>query len=134
MLLTRWLLNIAIFCKTNTYIPYGINGIFLIKKYTKYGVNFSLCCTHPYKYKHMYCHNTGVTSNLIKHVWEHKTHAVEGFNQKYTVTLLVHYELHEDLVTAIAREKQIKAGSKAKKIGLIAQLNPEWNDPHAKII
>ncbi len=76
----------------------------------------------------------GVTSILVKRVWEHKTHAVEWFTQKYTVTLLVYYELHEEMLTAIAREKQIKAGSRAKKIGLIAQLNPEWNDLYAKII
>lgn len=77
---------------------------------------------------------TGVTSNLVKRVWEHKSHAIEGFTKKYNVTLLVYYELHAEMLTAIAREKQIKAGSRAKKLELIAQLNPEWNDLYSMII
>ncbi len=77
---------------------------------------------------------TGVTSNLVKRVWEHKTHAMIGFTQKYNVTLLVYYELHEEMLTVIAREKQIKAGSRASKIGLIEQSNPDWNDLYSTIL
>lgn len=77
---------------------------------------------------------TGLTSNLVKRVWEHKTHAMIGFTQKYNVTLLVYYEPHEEMLKAIAREKQIKTGSRASKIGLIEQSNPDWNDLYSTIL
>jgi putative endonuclease len=59
---------------------------------------------------------TGVTSDLIKRVWQHKENLLEGFTKKYHVHQLVYYELANDMVVAIAREKQIKAGSRAKKL------------------
>jgi putative endonuclease len=71
---------------------------------------------------------TGVTSNLPKRAFEHREGLVEGFSAKYGCKILVWYELHERMIVAIAREKQIKAGSRAKKIALIEQLNPEWKD------
>jgi putative endonuclease len=71
---------------------------------------------------------TGVTSNLPKRAFEHREGLVEGFSAKYGCKILVWYELHESMIVAIAREKQIKAGSRAKKIALIEQLNPEWKD------
>jgi putative endonuclease len=71
---------------------------------------------------------TGVTSNLFKRVSEHKSKLVAGFTGSYNVTKLVYYEEYETMPEAIAREKQIKGGSRQKKIDLITSKNPEWND------
>ena len=71
---------------------------------------------------------TGVTSNLIKRVWEHKQHVVAGFTKKYNVTQLVWYEVHETMDSAISREKQIKNWKRAWKINVIETLNPQWRD------
>jgi putative endonuclease len=71
---------------------------------------------------------TGVTSRLIQRVHEHKTGATPGFTAKYGCKTLVYYELHATMESAIGREKQIKAGSRAKKIALIEGLNPDWAD------
>ena len=71
---------------------------------------------------------TGVTSNLARRIWEHRNNVVPGFTQKYRVHRLVYYELFEVMYDAISREKQLKAGSRKKKIALIESLNPEWND------
>jgi putative endonuclease len=71
---------------------------------------------------------TGVISNLPKRAFEHREGLVEGFSAKYDCKILVWYELHESMIEAIAREKQIKAGSRARKIALIEGLNPEWKD------
>ena len=70
----------------------------------------------------------GVTSNLIKRVWQHKNHQVEGFTQRYAVHTLVYFELHTSMLDAISREKQLKAGSRARKIALIEETNPLWTD------
>lgn len=70
----------------------------------------------------------GVTSNLAGRVWQHKSHCVPGFTQKYNVDNLVWYEVHETMESAILREKQLKAGSRARKLALIEALNPEWHD------
>ena len=77
---------------------------------------------------------TGVTSDLIKRVYEHKYADVAGFTQKYGCKYLVYYELIEDMVSAIAREKQLKGGSRKKKIILIEGLNPNWDDLFETII
>jgi putative endonuclease len=71
---------------------------------------------------------TGVTNNLQKRVYEHKEKLVEGFTKKYTVVQLVYYEIFDDPENAIAREKQIKAGSRQKKLDLINSMNQEWKD------
>jgi len=71
---------------------------------------------------------TGVTSDLVKRVWQHKNDLVEGFTQKYSVNMLVYYELADDMGAAIAREKQIKGGSRVKKLALIKSMNPGWRD------
>jgi len=71
---------------------------------------------------------TGVTSNLPKRAFEHREGSVKGFSAKYNCKILVWYELHDTMLEAIAREKQIKAGSRARKLALIESLNPEWND------
>ncbi|MFU8833622.1 MAG: GIY-YIG nuclease family protein [Wenzhouxiangella sp.] len=76
----------------------------------------------------------GVTSNLVKRVWEHKNNLVEGFTQKYDVHQLVWYEVHEEMESAIAREKQLKGWRRAWKISLIEQENPEWIDLYDSIL
>jgi putative endonuclease len=72
---------------------------------------------------------TGVTSDLKKRIYEHKTnHFPKSFTSKYNITKLVYFEEHNSIKSAIEREKQIKGGSRNKKIKLINELNPEWND------
>jgi putative endonuclease len=77
---------------------------------------------------------TGVTSDLVKRVWEHKQDLVDGFTKKYQVHYLVYYELCDDMLSAIAREKQIKAGSRKKKILLIESNNVDWLDLYETIV
>ncbi|MDP1689506.1 MAG: GIY-YIG nuclease family protein [bacterium] len=77
---------------------------------------------------------TGVTSNLLRRVYEHKKNVVKSFTEKYNVHLLVHYEIGESMVGAIEREKQIKAGSRKKKILLIESKNPEWKDLYSELL
>ena len=71
---------------------------------------------------------TGITNNLARRVWEHKQKKTQGFTQKYNVTNLVWFEAHGGAASAIAREKQIKAWRRAKKVALIAAMNPQWKD------
>jgi putative endonuclease len=71
---------------------------------------------------------TGYTSDLARRVQEHKDGVVKGFTQKYKCHILVYYEVTDDVNAAVAREKQIKGGSRAKKIELIEGINPEWRD------
>jgi putative endonuclease len=71
---------------------------------------------------------TGVTSDLLGRVWQHKNHVNEGFTKKYNVTTLVYYETFDEMSYAIEREKQIKAGSRKKKLALIEAMNPDWRD------
>ena len=77
---------------------------------------------------------TGVTADLIKRVWQHQHDEIEGFTKKYQVHLLVYYELCDDMLSAIAREKQIKAGSRQDKIRLIESINHDWLDLYPSII
>lgn len=77
---------------------------------------------------------TGVTSNLVKRIWEHKSHLVEGFTKKYNVTLLVWYECHDSMESAIHKEKKIKNWKRSWKIKEIEKINPEWNDLYDGII
>ena len=76
----------------------------------------------------------GVTSDLIKRVWEHKNHFVDGFTKQYDVTLLVWYEVHEVMESAIQREKAIKEWQRAWKIKLIEQANPSWGDLYETLV
>jgi putative endonuclease len=76
----------------------------------------------------------GVTSNLIKRVWQHRTHAVEGFTTTYGLTDLVYYELHEDMYEAIKREKVLKGWNRQWKIELIENANRNWVDLFSEII
>ena len=76
----------------------------------------------------------GVTSNLVKRVWEHKNDLVEGFTAKYGVHLLVYYEMHADMLGAITREKQIKKWDRSWKLKLVERNNPEWKDLWPEVI
>jgi len=71
---------------------------------------------------------TGVASDLKRRVFQHKNKTVEGFSKKYNITKLVYFECADNIKSAIEREKQIKAGSRRKKIQLIENINPEWRD------
>ena len=76
---------------------------------------------------------TGVTSDLKKRAYEHRAKLVDGFTKKYNLTKLVYYEVFEDVENAILREKQIKAGSRQKKLQLINQMNGEWKDLYEEL-
>ena len=71
---------------------------------------------------------TGVTTDLKRRVWQHREKIFEGFTSRYQVERLVYYEMFDDVNSAIAREKQLKAGSRQKKIDLVNALNAEWRD------
>ncbi|MEK7170523.1 MAG: GIY-YIG nuclease family protein [Patescibacteria group bacterium] len=71
---------------------------------------------------------TGVTSSLQRRLAEHKSGVIEGFTKKYHVHMLVYCEVYDDMYTAIDREKQIKGGSRKKKLNLIEKTNPLWRD------
>jgi len=71
---------------------------------------------------------TGVTADLIKRVYEHKTKEVKVFTSKYNVRFLVYYEIHADIIEAISREKCIKKWNRAWKLKLIERDNPHWKD------
>jgi putative endonuclease len=77
---------------------------------------------------------TGVTSNLVQRVWQHKNKKAPGFTVKYECDILVYFELYEDMVAAITREKQLKSGSRQKKLQLIESINPHWQDLYDTII
>ena len=70
----------------------------------------------------------GVTSNLLQRVWQHKNNLAQGFTRQYGVHALVYFELHATMLNAIGREKQLKGGSRVKKVALIEALNPAWGD------
>lgn len=76
----------------------------------------------------------GVTNNLARRVYEHKNKLVEGFTKKYQITKLVYYEVFDDISQAIKREKQLKAGSRKKKLELINNYNKDWRDLYETII
>ena len=76
---------------------------------------------------------TGVTSNLLQRVWQHKQGLAEGFTARYAVHTLVWFEQHETMMSAIAREKAIKAWQRNWKIRLIEESNPGWRDLYDEI-
>ena len=71
---------------------------------------------------------TGITNDLKRRVYEHKEKLVKGFTEKYNINKLVYYEFFRDVDSAILREKQIKGGSRDKKIELVNKMNSEWKD------
>ena len=75
----------------------------------------------------------GVTSDLIKRIWQHKTNAVKGFTERYSVHQLVWYELHETMESAIRKEKMLKNWKRVWKLELIEKSNPNWQDLYGTI-
>jgi putative endonuclease len=75
----------------------------------------------------------GVTSDLVRRVWQHRTGALPGFTSRSACRRLVYFELHVDMTAAITRERQPKAGSRAKKMALIQSGNPTWRDLYDEI-
>jgi len=76
----------------------------------------------------------GVTSNLLKRVWEHKTKVTKGFTQKYGVDKLVWYERHETMGSAIQREKRMKFWKRDWKLKIIKEMNPDWRDLYEELV
>ena len=76
----------------------------------------------------------GVTSGLIKRVWLHKNEVVDGFTKKYKLDILVWYESHETMESAIAREKALKYWHRVWKIRIIEQMNPDWLDLYTELV
>ena len=76
----------------------------------------------------------GVTSDLVKRIWEHKQKFVEGFTKKYGIDKLGYYEAFADIESAIIKEKKLKGASRKKKLELIEIMNPNWNDLYYEII
>lgn len=76
----------------------------------------------------------GVTRDLVRRVYEHKTSAVKGFTSRYNVSRLVWFEPYDDPVNAISREKELKKWRRDWKIALIAAANPEWHDLYSAIV
>lgn len=77
---------------------------------------------------------TGVTSDLVKRVWQHKSAEIKGFTTKYKVNQLVYYEIHDDIMEAIKREKNIQAWQRKWKLHLIEEKNPNWDDLYYSIL
>ena len=77
---------------------------------------------------------TGVTSDMPRRAYEHREGLAPGFSKKHGCKMLVWYELYETMISAITREKQIKAGSRARKLALIENLNPDWDDLYGTLI
>jgi putative endonuclease len=75
----------------------------------------------------------GVTNDLTRRVYEHKDKMADGFTKKYNITKLVYYEVCEEIQSAISREKQLKAGSRQRKIELISGMNKEWRDLYEEL-
>jgi len=76
----------------------------------------------------------GVTSDLAKRIWEHKNNVIEGFTKRYNIHRLVWYELHENMESAINREKQMKEWKRMWKLELIENSNPDWQDLYDNIL
>lgn len=75
----------------------------------------------------------GVTSNLVKRIWEHKDKVIDGFSKRYSLDKLVYYELHDNAESAIRREKRLKFWQRQWKIELIEKHNPKWCDLYDEI-
>ena len=76
----------------------------------------------------------GVTGNLVVRIWQHREHVAAGFTTRYNVTMLVWYELHATMESAITREKQLKKWNREWKLRLIQDANPEWRDLWEEIV
>ena len=76
----------------------------------------------------------GVTSDLVRRVHDHRAGTIPGFTKRYGIKLLVWYELYDDMTNAIMREKQLKAGSRKKKLAAIGSQNPQWRDLYPDLL
>ena len=76
----------------------------------------------------------GVTSDLVKRIWQHKKNMIEGFTKRYSVHQFVWYELHENMQSAIEREKRMKEWKRKWKMELIESMNPNWQDLYHTIV
>jgi putative endonuclease len=76
----------------------------------------------------------GVTSNIIKRIYEHKNKLTDGFTKKYNLKKLVYYEIYDDINEAIKREKQLKSWKREWKIELVEKINNNWNDLYDEIL
>lgn len=76
---------------------------------------------------------TGITNDLKRRVFEHKSKAVQGFTEKYNIDKLVYFEVCDDIENAILREKKIKGGSRQKKIQMVNSMNEEWRDLYEEL-
>lgn len=76
----------------------------------------------------------GVTSDLIRRAWEHRTGELDGFTRKYGVHRLVYFELHQTMGAAIQKEKQLKKWNRSWKLRLIEEMNPEWDDLYQALV
>jgi len=76
----------------------------------------------------------GVTSHLIQRIWQHKNDLVDGFTKRYGTHTLVYFEMHESMLSAIVREKQLKKWNRQWKVDLIIKENPEWKDLWPEIL
>jgi len=76
---------------------------------------------------------TGMSSDLVKRVWQHKNNLVQGFTKKYKIKDLVYFEVHQTAESAITREKQIKKWNRKWKLRLIEEFNPRWEDLYDRI-
>jgi putative endonuclease len=99
-------------------------GVFFVKTYYVY------IMTNKYN-KVLY---TGVTNDLLRRVYEHREKTIAGFTLRYNVTKLVYFENHVDPISAIQREKQIKNGSRKRKVQLIERRNPHWIDLYPSLL
>jgi len=77
---------------------------------------------------------TGITNNLVKRIYQHKNKIVSSFSSKYNINKLVYYEVFQDVNDTIKREKQIKAGSRKKKLELVKKMNPYFEDLYKTIL
>lgn len=78
--------------------------------------------------------SVGVTSDLVKRIWEHKNDLIEGFTKRYGIHMLVWFESHETMPSAIAREKAIKEWKRRWKVEMIERSNPEWRDLYSGLL
>ena len=76
----------------------------------------------------------GVTSDLIRRTWQHKSRVTDGFTARYGIKSLVYYECFDDVTNAITREKNLKNWQRAWKVGLVTEFNPDWRDLYGDIL
>jgi putative endonuclease len=101
---------------------------------TAYSIEMKQACVYLLASRRNGTLYIGVTSDLVKRIWEHKQNLVEGFTKKYGVHILVWYELHDSMELAIQREKAIKEWKRQWKLDLIEKDNPEWKGLYQEIL